>query len=96
MTTTTLQQQFAAASEKGDLVALVRLARTQARQILMLDGLDSEEEIDRIDALAGDFKPGGVEVWDTYTRHLKAAYVLGIAIGQLVHPSVFETKSGAR
>lgn len=96
MTTTKLQQQFTAANDKGDLVALLRLARTQAREILLVDGLDSEDEIDRINALAGDFKPAGVDVWETYCRHLKAAYMLGIAVGQLVHPAVFEEKGGHR
>jgi hypothetical protein len=50
---------------------------------------------DHVAALAGEWKRTAGEDWDGQCHHLKAAYALGIAIGQLVHPDVF-TVGGAR
>ena len=95
MSKKTLHQQFLAASEHGDLPAQVQVAREAAVTLLNTSGLDQGEEFDQITALAGDFKPaGGSDAWDSYCQHLRAAYALGIAIGQLVHPDVF--KAGAK
>jgi hypothetical protein len=72
----------------------VQVAREQARDLLMTSGLDAEEELDHAAALAGEWKRTPGEDWEGQCHHLKAAYALGIAIGQLVHPDVF--KGGAR
>jgi hypothetical protein len=75
---------------------MVELARAPALGLLIREGLENTEEIPYINALAGEFQPdGGDDAWVTYCRHLQAAYVLGIAIGQLIDRSVF-TKGGAR
>lgn len=89
-TGTTLKQQFTTAVKAGDLPAQVAVARTAARQLLMHDGLDTEEELQQVQALAGEFtKTDDLNAWEAFCRQLKAAYALGVAIGQLVHPDVF-------
>jgi hypothetical protein len=86
---------FIAASNTSDLAAQIRIARTEALDQVQGEGLRADF-IDRIDRLAGRFKPGGgPDGWSKYCRHLDAAFALGIAIGQLVHPDAF-SKPGSR
>src|SRR4051812_11788023 len=87
------QQQFRRAADAGDLRAQVHVARAEAVDLLSVGGLHSEEEFRSVAALAGAFPKHDIDTWSDQCRHLKAAYALGIAIGQLVHPDVF--KSGA-
>jgi hypothetical protein len=83
------QQAFLAATATGNLPAQIQLAREQARDLLMTSGLDAEDELTHVAALAGECKRTAGEDWEGQCNHLKAAYALGIAIGQLVHPDVF-------
>ena len=92
------QQAFLAATKKGDLAAQVQIAREEAYALLNRSGLNSEEELNHVTALAGDFTrqaSDDADRWFDYLRHLQAAYALGIAIGQLVHADVF-TPNGQR
>jgi len=87
-TRVSLQDRFRAASDAGNLAAMLALARGEALALIRAHGLATEDELERVNALAGDFKPAG-EDWFTYVRHVHAAYALGLAIGQLVHRDVF-------
>jgi hypothetical protein len=84
---------FRAASEKGDLRAQVRIAGEMARHMVVADGIE-QERMDAFNKLAGgkfEHAASSVEVWSSYCDHISAAYALGIAVGQLVHPDVFKT-----
>jgi hypothetical protein len=92
-----LQKAFMAASTKGDLAAQVRIARVSAREMIWLRGVD-DENLHVMEELAGPFPdpgppPGDARSravpWELYCHHINAAFALGIAVGQLVHPDVF-------
>jgi hypothetical protein len=92
-----IQQQFEATTETGDLRQQLQLAVPIAARVVWMHGLDSADHVlEGVQRLAGPnaefHNLGG---WDDYCRHVAAAFALGIAIGQLVHPGVFQT-GGAR
>ena len=90
------QRAFKPIHEKGDIVEGVQLARYVIQRTLLKEGVDYDP-FDLAEKLAGEMHrgPDGAVDWETCGTWLYAAMVLGIAIGQLVDPSVF-TKDGGR
>lgn len=92
---------FVAAATAADLEAQIRFARETARRLVLAGIDDGENLVHAIDELAGGTfesnltTPGG-EVWTDYCHHLDAAFVLGIVVGQLVHPDLFKKGGGGR
>jgi len=90
------QRAFKPIHEKRDIVEGVQLARYVIQRALLKEGVDYDP-FDLAEKLAGEMHrgPDGAVDWETFGTWLYAAMVLGIAIGQLVDPSVF-TKDGGR
>jgi hypothetical protein len=91
---------FLAADEEGDLAALVKIARRAMRDRIWAWSAIAEDivPLEAVQELAGEFPEdhrGGPVAWDLYGRHVDAAFALGIALGQFVHPDVF-TMGGAK
>ena len=88
---------FDRAHETGNLGAGVRIAREVFAAKMFSAQLEDEPSA-LVELLLGDrHRPQQMdtELWFWYCRQLFAALVMGIAIGQLVHPDVF-LKDGAR
>lgn len=93
-----ISEAFLAALKVGDLPAQVRIAQIPAQFHILSRGIDNEP-FDAINDLVGEpFEPGDARSrawWGSYCDHLQAAFALGIAVGQLVHPNVFRTSATA-
>jgi len=90
------QRAFGPINEQGDVVAGVALARRVLRADLLVNGADYDAP-DLAQKLAGPVQrgPDGTMEWEHVCKHLFAAMVAGIALGQLVHLDVF-THEGRR
>jgi hypothetical protein len=88
-TLTPEQRAFRPIHERGDIVAGVQLARSGLRCDLLKRGVDYDAP-ELAAKLAGPIRRSdtGME-WNSFCEQVYAAMVLGIALGQLVHPDVF-------
>jgi hypothetical protein len=96
---TPLQRRFRAATAKPDIAEAVACARTELRTLLLQGGIDLDDRLSYVGALTGiDHKQVAAtqEAWDTYCQQMAAAFALGVAAGQLLHPDVFRVTGGAR
>lgn len=90
------KRTFVAASDAGDVVRQVQIASAAARRMIVGEGLDLD--LHNLRTLAGVEFPTKLDAehnWAAYCHHINAAFALGIAIGQLVHPDLFKP-GGAR
>lgn len=92
-------KQFTAAIDGSDESAQVHLARPIARHLLLGEGGLQEDLIKASNRLAGPTPDKeSAQHWDSYCRHLFAAFAIGIAVGHFTKPDLFEVyrPGGAR
>jgi hypothetical protein len=95
---TPVQRAFQAAVKRGNLAELVRLARPEAAEMILITELDDPHA--PAEQLAGPAKrmrdtSGAYWVdWDSHSALLFGAYVMGLCIGQFLYPDVFRSKAG--
>jgi hypothetical protein len=100
-TTTKTATVFDQACEEGDLPAGVALARTAlANNIFTLTLEDDPHSIAALltDDAEDHGRPAGMtgDAWDYHGRHMFAALVMGIALGQMLHADVFTMMDGGK
>jgi hypothetical protein len=92
------RRAFLAAAAQGDLATLVQIARQAMRDRIWAWNAIAEDTVplDLIADLVGAYPKDidGSMTWEAYGNAATAAFALGIATGQLVHPDVF-TMGGA-
>ena len=95
-TTNSMSKAFHKARAAGDIRTAVQLARTATVDHVLSGAAELDDPGVVMEALTGtDGVPFGLTV-PTEQRHtdVYAAFVAGIALGQLLHPDVFKTGGG--